>query len=543
MASGRMRFIFLPLLCFTVKAQHSNNLDCHVDYIETMNCTWTETSNDSYVTLQVHRSEREEIMNQCTMTRVQSTLEKGRLHTYFCMMKFKFFAQHMMYDLIVNTSSQANISAVKDFRPSCNIQLKAPYHLSVTKNSTTQNVNISWQITEGRYLRNKLEYQLEYWSKETKEDVKLKKRVNDIRHLIIEEAELEPDSEYRARVRGKPIDSLNIQGTWSKWSAEIKWRTDPGSSNLSKKNNLLFVVFAPLLLAIIIFISLYFKLPSRVVGKVWIHIPNPASYFQPLYNQHNGNFKEWIHKDHASDWRYSRGESSQELREVKKVSDSTAVAVILNPWDETVSNISSLKPIPVNHTLLFDLDTKSNLQTESSNSFHHTQLLEYCNSDSVLDGLLPLMLQEEQHMSENWTLCQEPSPGTFLGTVPQEEDGGYSYSDEYCTLAHSDSSQGLVPAKIGLQLKVANKCLEEKREMAEGLPMTDNGSILPSECPATTQKSQFPQEVCASGRPCKTPLQSQTPAEPSGPPLNNEQSSLTLTTSDNSAVPSMSSDL
>ncbi|XP_072124609.1 uncharacterized protein [Mobula birostris] len=530
----RVRFLFFSLMCFTVKAQQSSNLICYVDYPQTMNCTWTETRNDSHVTLEIRSSATKEIKNQCTMSRLQATLEEGRLHAYFCTMCVNTFMQQ--YDLIVTTSSQANVSVVSDFKPGHHIQLKAPYHLSVTKNSTAQIVNISWKIDDGRYLKGCLQYELQYWTKETREDAKVKKVLNDIRHLVIQKSELNPDSEYRVRVRGKPCEDQYYRGTWSKWSAELKWKTDP-ASRLSQKNNLLFVVFVPLLLAIFIFMSLYFKLPSRVVSKVWVHIPNPASYFQPLYNQHNGNFKEWIRKNHVSDRCNRRQESRQELRRVKKLPDNVAATVILNPWDEAVSNISCLKPIPVNHNLPFDLDTKSNLQTESDNPFHHTRLLDYCNSESVLRGFLPLMVQED-----NWALCQEPSLDIFLGTAPQEEEGGYSYSDEYCTLGHSDTSCGLVPAKIGLQVKVANKHQEDKREILEYLPMTDGDSIPLSDCPAASRNSQFLQEACVSG-PCETPLQGQSPAEPSESPLNSDGLSLTLSTLVRPAVRSMSSSL
>ncbi|XP_032896804.1 uncharacterized protein LOC116985842 [Amblyraja radiata] len=428
------------------------------------------------------------------------------------------------FTLILKSSSQAKDVTVNNFRPSLNIQLKAPFHLSVTNNPTAQNVNITWQF-KSLYLDQMVQYELEYWSKETKEDVKMESRLNDIRHLAIRKIDLEPDSHYRGRVRVRPVQTLLFQGPWSKWSAEITWSTGPGPNSASTKNNLLCVLFAPLLLAVIIFISLYFKLPSRVVGKVWIHIPNPASYFQPLYSQHNGNFKEWIHKNHAQ--RNNSGGSCQEL---KKVPEGRGVTVILNPWDEAVSNISYLKPIPINQTSTFDLDTKGSLQTEFRNPIQHLQ--EYCNNHSVL---LPLMPQDEQGMSENWAVVHDPSHGTFLGTVPLEEDGGYSYSEEYCTLAHSDTSQGLVPAKVDLLLKVANECRGEKREVAEDLPVTNDPYLT---CPAVTEKSEFPPGDCASERPCMTTPLGQSPAEPSEPPANNKEPSLTPATPDNSAAPS-----
>ncbi|XP_078274593.1 interleukin-2 receptor subunit beta-like [Rhinoraja longicauda] len=526
MASSSMKLILLPFLGLIVEAQNSSTLNCLVDYKAAMNCTWKDTNNSSHVSLQVYLRSKK-FWSNCTFTRLLPTVEEGKFHTYFCTMKIKHFAQFYSYILILKSSSQAKNFTVNDFRPSRHIQLKAPCHLSVTKNSTAQNVNISWQVDALHYLNQKLQYELEYWSKQTKEDVKMKSRVNDIRHLLIEKADLEPDSNYRGRVRVKPIQSHLIQGQWSKWSAEITWRTEPDPNSASIKSNLLCVVVAPLLLAVIIFISLYLKLPSRVVSKVWIHIPNPASYFQPLYNQHNGNFKEWIHKNHASVQHNSSG-SCQEVREVKRVPEGSDVTVILNPWDEAVSDISYLKPILINQTSTFDLDTKASLETEFSNPFQHPQ--EYCNNDSTL---LSLILQEEQGVSENCVVCHDPSHGTFLATVPQEEDGGYSYSEEYCTLAHPDNGQGLVPAKIELQLKVANKCQGEKREVAEDLPVTDDPY---STCPAVTENTESAQEDCAGERPSMTAAQGQSPAGLSEPPANIKEPSRTLATPDNSAV-------
>ncbi|XP_067859859.1 uncharacterized protein [Heptranchias perlo] len=273
----------------------------------------------------------------------------------------------------------------------------------------------------------------------------------------------------------------------------------------SEPSSLLFVVLAPLSLAVIIFISLYFRIPSRVVSKVWIHIPNPATFFQPLYSEHNGNFQEWIHNNQLTSHHNPSGGSVQELRVVKQPREGDAVVVILNPQVEAVSNISYLKPIPTNHMSPLNPDSdkhnfdlgamyvKSDHLTESNNSFYSTSVLEYCDGkvSSSISGSGGLLLSEGQHGAESWPLCEDPAYAGLLSTVPQEPDAGYSYSDEYCTLSHSDTSHGLVPAKIGLRLIAANRCQAEKRGVAEDLEGID-GNALSSACPAA-EKQQLPQ--------------------------------------------------
>ncbi|XP_067912948.1 interleukin-9 receptor-like isoform X2 [Heterodontus francisci] len=478
-----------------------------------MDCMWRERNYNSHITLQVDQLKRNILhhMNNCTFTRssVPPVEKEGWVHTYICTMHFPMFGSFQRFRLVLEADNRTNTSytcIVENFKPFWNIRPKAPQQLSVTVNSTTLKVNITWQNNAVIYLKNNLQHELEYWSKKTKEDAKVKSKANDIRHLVIEEVELEPDTNYIARVRSKPTENGRYQGSWSMWSSEIKWKTTEiqrpaDNPSVGSTSRLLFAVMIPLSLAVIIFISLYFRIPARVVNKVWIHVPNPATFFQPLYREHNGNFKEWIYNEQPTTQHNPGGSSIQELREMNRLME--ADVKIINPRVDAVSNISYLKPIPINHTSTltpdsikhnFDLDAmyvKSNCLTEPSKSFYSTSVWEYCGSISGLGETLPVVPAEGQHRAESWSLFEDVA-NTTLSSVPDNPDSGYSYSDEYCTLSHSETSHGLVPAKIGLRLKVANGCQPEKREVAVDLDGFD-GSNLPSACPAATEKEQLPQ--------------------------------------------------
>ncbi|XP_020388708.2 interleukin-9 receptor-like [Rhincodon typus] len=362
-----------------------------------------------------------------------------------------------------------------NLEPATAVQLEAPQQLSVTVNSTTRKVNITWQNNASEYLRTYLEHELEFWSRETKEqDVKVKKVVNDIRHLAIEESELKPVTNYKARVRSKPstMDSP------------------------SKQSSLLFVVLFPISLAVIISILLYFRIHIRIVNKVWIHIPNPANFFQPLYSEHNGNFKEWVHKDQPTIQKRPGSSSVHGMMKMKRSLEDEADAVIVTPKIEAVSNITYLKPIPIHYTLPlnpnspkhnYDADSmyvKKKCLIDPRNRFYSKSVLDYSNSICGLSGSQSILPAEGQQV-ESWLLFEDLANATLLSMMPQDPNGEYNYSDDYCTLSHSDTSHGLVPSKIGLRLS-SNGCQAEKREAPMSLDGIDS-SKLPSICTTPTE--------------------------------------------------------
>ncbi|XP_078096000.1 uncharacterized protein LOC144510426 [Mustelus asterias] len=297
----------------------------------------------------------------------------------------------------------------------------------------------------------------------------------------------------------EPVDVvyLNFQKAFSKLHVKTLQLIGPREvvSNaevvLGNPTKQLFLVLVPLLLAVIIFTFMYFRIHACVANKVWIHVPNPATFFQPLYSEHNGDFKEWIHKGQPIIHQNAGGSPVQEMREMKRPLEDEAGIVIVNPRIEVVSNISYLKPIPINHMSPinpdstkqnFDSDAmyvKKNYYTESSKSFYSTSKLEYCGGTSGLSGNLPFAPVEVQHRTESWLLFEDLA-NAALSIVPQDSDGGYSYSDEYCTLSQSDISHGLVPAKIGFRLNATNRCQTEKREVApifDGIEADDSPNL------------------------------------------------------------------
>ncbi|XP_043567583.1 interleukin-21 receptor-like isoform X2 [Chiloscyllium plagiosum] len=544
MATIRMKLILLPLLCFIANAQKQCPLSCYVDYIQTMDCTWKERNNNSHITLQVFRvvSNRFSHENNCTFTRHSMLpMEDERwIHYYTCIMHFQMFMNIDKFKITLKSNSPANTSQtciIEEFIPSQNIHLKAPQQLSVTVNSTTRKVIITWQNHASQYLKNCLEHEVEFWSRETKEDVKVKNIVNDIQHLAIEESELKPVTDYKARVRSIPSRRTDYNGRWSKWSSEIKWKTNSDSQVVknievepnpytflmeetyysepkkaqfqtfpmvtsatdspSKQSSLLIVVLLPISLAIIISILLYFRIHIRIVNKVWIHIPNPGNFFQPLYSEHNGNFKEWVRNDQSTIQKRSRRSSVHEITKMKRSLEDEADTVIITPRIEAVSNITYIKPIPIHYTSALDPNSlkhnndadsmyvKKNCLIDPRNRFYSNSVLEYSNSICGLSGNQSIVPTEGQQV-ESWLLFEDLANATLLSMMPQDPNGEYNYSDDYCTLSHSDTSHGLVPTKIGLQLN-CDGCQAEKRDVPMSLEAIDSDK-LPSICTTSTQQ-------------------------------------------------------
>ncbi|XP_060696964.1 uncharacterized protein LOC132825599 [Hemiscyllium ocellatum] len=488
-----------PTECLNLEPATAGPLSCYVDYIQTMDCTWKERNNNSHTTLQVFKveSNRSSRENNCTFTRNSMLpMEDERwVHYYTCIMHFQMFMSIDKFKITLKSNSPANTSQtciIEEFIPSQNIRLNAPQQLSVTVDSTTQKVIITWQNHASQFLKNCLEHEVEFWSRETKEDVKVKKIVNDIQHLAIEESELKPETDYKARVRSIPSRSTDYNGRWSKWSSEIKWKTNSAMDSPSKQSSLLFVVLLPISLAIIISILLYFRIHIRIVNKVWIHIPNPANFFQPLYSEHNGNFKEWIRNDQSTIQKRSRRSSVHEITKMKRSLEDEADTVIITPRIEAVSNITYIKPIPIpldpnspKHNNDADsMYVKKNCLIDPMNRFYSNTVLEYSNSICALSGNQSVVPTEGQQV-ESWLLFEDLANATLLSMMPQDLNGEYNYSDDYCTLSHSDTSHGLVPTKIGLQLN-CDGCQAEKRDVPMSLEVIDSDK-LPSICTTSTQ--------------------------------------------------------
>ncbi|XP_026068122.1 interleukin 21 receptor, tandem duplicate 2 [Carassius auratus] len=112
------------------------------------------------------------------------------------------------------------------------------------------------------------------------------KQDNDIQ---IDEMNFDPGTTYIVMVRTMIENGSVYRGMWSDWSSAVKWKTahKDEPSQVSK--------IAIGMLSVVGLLILLMAIPAtRFKMKEISWVPTPATYFQPLYQNHHGNFQCWV---------------------------------------------------------------------------------------------------------------------------------------------------------------------------------------------------------------------------------------------------------
>uniref|UniRef100_A0A8C9F1I3 Uncharacterized protein n=1 Tax=Pavo cristatus TaxID=9049 RepID=A0A8C9F1I3_PAVCR len=173
--------------------------------------------------------------------------------------------------------------------------------LNIQSNITASKCQIWWTVPS--YLDEILQYQLQYKEYSTSWETALNKTPpSSLPQIEIEGTEFRSGVSYTARVRCKVSemeDSYHSQ--WSDWSQTTVFQRE-GASELSEKRfdtrTLQFLII-PLSFGTLLYLFWNCKLSSRAKVLSCLSIPTPAAFFQPLYNLHNGNFKDWVGPNEA----------------------------------------------------------------------------------------------------------------------------------------------------------------------------------------------------------------------------------------------------
>ncbi|MEJ1273855.1 interleukin 21 receptor [Cricetulus griseus] len=142
-------------------------------------------------------------------------------------------------------------------------------------------------------LMGKLQYELQFWNLGDPYAARpVTKLISvDSRNASLLPEEFHKGSTYQLQVRAAPQTSSSFRGTWSEWSNPVIFQAEEPKAGLDPHLLLLLlIVSAPVL----IIMGLKNHLPWRLWKKVWAPVPSPESFFQPLYWEHNGNFKKWV---------------------------------------------------------------------------------------------------------------------------------------------------------------------------------------------------------------------------------------------------------
>ncbi|KAM4624505.1 interleukin-21 receptor [Polymixia lowei] len=190
-----------------------------------------------------------------------------------------------------NVSVESCKLLVEKYMPAKNIKPIEPCCLTVLHNSSRYLFN--WKSNyEDYYLVNGLMYELQYYRRGHKENVKTAN--TDEMNVLVDRHEFVPETEYAVKVRSSPSQAF-YRGQWSEWSSEVQWKTDPVLNDpptnpfgvlLDTKVIVPVCMLAPFL--ILLCYAPFTKLKKSAF------IPTPAPYFSSLYTDYQGDFKSWV---------------------------------------------------------------------------------------------------------------------------------------------------------------------------------------------------------------------------------------------------------
>nr|XP_016853349.1 PREDICTED: interleukin-9 receptor-like [Anolis carolinensis] len=176
------------------------------------------------------------------------------------------------------------------------VQCDAPNSLQSHANATK--CRIQWDKAEdGEDFIVEWQWQLEFkHDDESWEQAKQKEFVTQESWVDIDSSELKCGEKYVARIRRKvPDGNTDYRGPWSPWSTSTHCTALPGCGQKQSDPRFLWTwpVSLPFGLGGLLFLLLSLKFLWRLKDRERAHTPTPATFFQPLYASHNGDFKGW----------------------------------------------------------------------------------------------------------------------------------------------------------------------------------------------------------------------------------------------------------
>ncbi|KAK6476208.1 interleukin-21 receptor-like isoform X1 [Huso huso] len=454
------------------------DLTCLNNYLQTVSCTLTvskwrnsEEENAIIIVEFKHLYFDDELPVQCTL--VKEAEGFGRV-SYSCSLDFEeSIISDDKYQISLRRQFNGTIEntvADTDYKPSENIKPLRPVNLSFNLSSDQYNFTWDTGYPDDHYLDDYLQFELSYRKKEdpmhSKENVL--SRANSMRFIDLKASFLEADTVYVAKVRSAP-NNISYTGHWSEWSQLVEWKTGVLTEKKSDIIVIIGSIVIPLLLAAVILVSLYFNLPTRFKCVLFTKIPTPEPFFQPLYNNHKGNFRNWL-SNHRDPLR-KEGLKIDSLAQTKQT--KTEDSFFLRTQEEVLNHITYVKPIhrewscPAKHG---NGDDCKGTQEVASDIVSST-LAALPKSLQSYDEMFSSLSLDLAGVTDSDSGCDDMtrSPdsswqhATFSFDLPPEPES-LCYSDDYCTL--SDTNNGLIPTTMIRQMVKSPQSLTDSCPLA-----------------------------------------------------------------------------
>ncbi|XP_041085078.1 interleukin-21 receptor-like isoform X2 [Polyodon spathula] len=443
------------------------DLTCLNNYVQTVSCTLTvnkwrnsEEENATIILEFKHLFLDNDPSVQCTLVKEAESFDRV---SYSCSLDFKDeIISEDRYEISLRRQFNGTIEktvADTGYRPSLHINPLRPVNLSVTLSSDQYNFTWDTGYPDDHYLDDHLQFELSYRKKEDAlhSEENVLSRANCMRFIDLKASFLEADTVYIAKVRSAP-NNISYIGHWSEWSQPVEWKTGAPAEKKSDIIVIVGLIVIPLLLAAVILVSLYFNLPTRFKCVLFTKIPTPEPFFQPLYSNHKGNFRNWL--SHQRD--PLRKEEELKINRLTQTKQAkTEDSFFLCTEEEVLNHITYVKPIHREWSCFAkhgnSADCKGSRDVASDIASSPLAALPKSLQFSAL-SLDPAGVTNSDSGCDNMTRSPDSSwqQATFSFELPPEPES-LCYSDDYCTL--SDTNNGLIPTQMIWQVVKSTQSL------------------------------------------------------------------------------------
>ncbi|XP_051263485.1 interleukin-21 receptor-like [Dicentrarchus labrax] len=256
---------------------------CVSDYWDTISCVINITDSPAK---QSHYS-----LNFTNSGGESSCLLVEMNHSYSCVCRVTQIPFTGEDSYSIRLCHESGCYLVKEmFQPSHNMQLTPPPAAKVQQ--TPETFNITWTSGYEKHMffeEFKLDYQLLLQTSQSKES---KIMYSSLHEKSIQRSELKPDTTYCIKVRSKSTNA-EYDGHWSKWSPSTCWKNEAGEV----QDNILVILaksVGSVCVTVGVLLFVFYSPAARMKIKTLSHTPSPAPFFQPLFQQHEGNLQKWL---------------------------------------------------------------------------------------------------------------------------------------------------------------------------------------------------------------------------------------------------------
>ncbi|XP_012714308.2 interleukin-21 receptor [Fundulus heteroclitus] len=264
------------------------NVTCNTDYENVLNCSCSGSVPALPVLLNVtcrHRTYDDIVEGSCEIQPPRS----------WCTIVKSLILVASVGTMCNTTASQpgsTNPSEMTSWELWNAVKLEPPVDVKVTNVTLPAFYNITWRSDYDDCVVSRVRIRNTEDPFQVPINVELE---GDEEHFELNQEKLQPGASYVADIQVKYCKDAFYQGPWSEWSSGAEWSTARSPPDVEGMNSYWLYISTPIILVLALLLLGYLQKPCwQKKLRMITYIPRPNEYFKPLYQNYEGNFKDWV---------------------------------------------------------------------------------------------------------------------------------------------------------------------------------------------------------------------------------------------------------